>query len=457
MPGIRIPAQKEKGRMTPCNSVTLPFYYGRVIAAKHPLTLAWAILMMFFYPAFPLLCSPWTAEGTLKKVDILIYEKAYKQVPELLNKEIKNKTIPATERARLLLALSKFYLNQAGDTAKARIQLKKIISAPEFKHLKAFHLANIELVRMDQALKTNAGLHKVYLHARTLVMKPGASFSQQDAKVLENDFSKLKQGLDQVSEDYPVYNIHYLMGMIHLKQNRPFRADLSFGKALEMRPALFLTVPVKRLKQNARYQWTRRLGHLFVLGTAACLILAMVAGFFGARPWQWVRGVHLVAGLILLVVWTGGFWGTLYAFGGVGKPQEVVNKDVFFPPPAYVDFNYNAPGAMPVWLLFAHGTTLMTGIYFLSLFTSKLPKPMAAVSVNLLCAILGAVSVLGLFYLRHVDFKSRYYAGQNDPGYFAFRINEPEPYLLTNPLNYPVIELDAVEDPELVKWLERYQ
>ncbi|MCG8550739.1 MAG: hypothetical protein MI799_10095 [Desulfobacterales bacterium] len=443
--------------MTPCHSVTKAFYYGWAIAVKIVPALAWAGLLLFFYPPLPLLGNPRTADSTLKKVEILIHKKAYQQVPELLNKGIKDKTFPAAERARLLLALSEFYLDQAGDTAKARGLLKKITSAPDYKHLKAFHLANIELARMDQALKTNAGLHKVYMHAKTLVMKPGAGFSEQDAKALANDYSKLKQGLDQVSVDYPVYNIHYLMGMIHLKQNRPFRADLSFGKALELRPALFLTVPVKRLKQNARYQWTRHLGHLFALGTAGGLILAMAAGFILTRPRQWVRGVHLVAGLILMAAWTGCFWGTLYAFGGAGKPREVVNKDAFFPPPAYVDFRYNAPGAMPVRHLFVHGTTLMAGIYFFSLFTARLRKPTAAVSLNLLCAILGAISVLGLFYLRHVDFKSRYYAGPNDPGYFAFRISEPEPYLLTSPLNYPVIELDAVEDPELVKWLKRYQ
>ena len=443
--------------MTPRNNVTTPFYWGRIIAVKTSMVLVWAVLLLVMLPTVRVLGNTRTADNILEKAEILTHSKVYKQVPELLNKTIKDKTLPADERARLLLALAKFYQNQAGDTAKAQIQLKKITSEPDYKHLKAFHLANIELVRMDQALKANADLHKVYIHARTLVMKPGASFSEQDAKALEIDFLNLKQGLYTVSEDYPVYNIHYLMGMIYLKQNRPFRADLSFGKALKLRPALFLTVPVKRLKQNARYQWTRHLGHLFVLDTAACLILAMVAGFFWARPRQWVRGVHLVAGLILLVAWTGCFWGSLYAFGGAGKPREVVNKDAFFPPPAYVDFRYNAPGATPVWRLFAHGTTLVAGIYFLSLFTAKRLKPMAAVSVNLLCAGLGAVAVLGIFYLRHVDFKSRYYAGQNDPGYFAFRINEPEPYLLTNPLNYPVIELDAVEDPELVKWLERYQ
>ena len=445
--------------MTYRNALTAPFYYGQVIAAKINLALVWVALLLVMLPTVPVLGDDTngTADSVLQQLEILVHAKAYKHVVKLFNETIKDNTLPAAERARLLLALSNFYRNQAGDAAKARVQLKKITSEPDYKRLKAFHLANIELVRMDQALNTNADLHNVYLHARTLVMKPGASFSQQDAKTLENDFSKLKQGLDQVSADYPVYNIHYLMGMIHLKQNRPFRADLAFGKALKLRPALFLTVPVTRLKQNARYQWTRHLGHLFVLGTAACLILGLVAGFFLTHPWQWVRGVHLVAGLILLAAWTGCFWGTLYAYGGAGKPREVVNKDDFFPPPAYVDFRYNAPGAMPVWLLFAHGTTLVAGIYFLSLFTAKRLKPMAAVSVNLLCAGLGAVAVLGIFYLRHVDFKSRYYAGQNDPGYFAFRINEPEPYLLTTPLNYPVIELDAVEDPELVKWLERYQ
>ena len=41
-------------------------------------------------------------------------------------------------------------------------------------------------------------------------------------------------------------------------------------------------------------------------------------------------------------------------------------------------------------------------------------------------------------------------------GYLAYPMNDPEPYLLVNPLYYKRLELSSIDDPILAKWLESH-
>jgi hypothetical protein len=42
-------------------------------------------------------------------------------------------------------------------------------------------------------------------------------------------------------------------------------------------------------------------------------------------------------------------------------------------------------------------------------------------------------------------------------GLFAYPMNDPEPYLLINPLYYQGLDLSSIDDPVLVEWLEFYE
>jgi hypothetical protein len=65
------------------------------------------------------------------------------------------------------------------------------------------------------------------------------------------------------------------------------------------------------------------------------------------------------------------------------------------------------------------------------------------------------------FYYAHCENRSRLYSRNATAAAWlsaqlAFRSSEPEPYLITDPLSYPELELDSISDPELLAWVEQY-
>ncbi len=385
----------------------------------------------------------------------MIGQGRYKKAVNGLIQKIRDKSQPKAVRYELMLDLAEFYETHVGDLEKSRRWLKKI---PVDSALKDFReKAGQRLDRLGRLDQKYPEMNGLVFEAKSRAIRPGSGLSKKEKTLLKQDLRGLNRAIKEHPEYHLIHELHYLAGLIHLKLGHPLRADRSFSKALSIKPALFLFLPVQRLSLSARSQWTRSLGRGAALGVSLGLILALGLGFALARPWQWLKFSHILTGAAAGIVWTGLFWAGQNLLGGVGIPEEMINRDNFYPPPVYVDFRPGSPGSQPAGVLFGYGSILLAGTFFFCVFTGRMRKRGRALGLNLLFACLAASSVLTLFYFDHCDFKSRFYPGKQGPGYFAFRIAEPEPFLLTNPTAYPVIELDSIDDPELVKWLKRYQ
>ena len=402
------------------------------------------------------------SESSLESAQELIGQGRYGQGLEILKRLSKDKGLLWQERAAVMMALAEFHEERAGDYRRSKTWLRKIVADPESKNGPLGAKAKQKLERLRLLEEEYADTRAFFLQARARALQPGDDLDDKQKRRFLQDMKGLREILDRHPDFYLNHEIRYLLGLLYLKMDRPFRADRQFARASASKPALFLYLPVRRLQQNAREQWVRNLGRKTALVVSAVLMAALSVAFVAGRPWKWVRFRHLIVGFLAALLWTGVFWGAMAFIGQRRGLEDIVNRDRFYPPPTYAESRWGSPGSEVAGALFAHGTAALAGTWLFSTMAGRMKKRRLAFVLNATFAVLAAASILTLFYFQHCDFKSRYYAG-NDAhapwlsGYLAFRLSEPEPYLLVNPTAYPNIELDSINDPELVVWLKRFQ
>ena len=401
-------------------------------------------------------------ESSLESAQELIGQGRYGQGLEILKRLSKDKGLTPQERAAVMMALAEFHEERAGDYRRSKTWLRKIVADPASKNGPLGAKAKRRLERFRRLEEEHAESRAFFLQARTRALQPGGELDDKQEKRMLQDMKSLREILDSHPDFYLNHEIRYLLGLLYLKTGRSFRADRQFAKASASKPALFMYLPVRRLQQNAREQWVRNLGRKTALGVSAVLMAALAAAFAAGRPWIWVRFRHLIVGVLAALLWSMVFWGAMAFIGQRRGLEDIVNRDHFYPPPTYAESKWGSPGSEVAGVLFAHGTAALGATWLFSAMVGRMKKRRLAFVLNAAFATLSAASILTMFYFQHCDFKSRYYAG-NDAhapwlgGYLAFRLSEPEPYLLVNPTAYPDIELDSINDPELVLWLKRFQ
>ena len=411
-----------------------------------------------------------TSSSFTATAENLILQKQYTEAVRTLKSAVVDPAKKNSERLGAAITLARFYANEVGDIPRSIIHYRKAIRLASPDPNPDTEPQNIEDMEKQARTELNHWLALEKKHRQL-----NASIQQMKAKTFERrvpgdrsaqkKLEENREKLDRIIADNPTYyrihEAHYALGLTHLALESRWPAWRAFAKALSLKPAMHLAQPVDRMLTSARKQWLQGFGRNTAWTLSGLMIACVAVAGFRSRLWAWFRFRHLAAGLAVIVAWIALFHICLRWTGEPSDAGRLVNSDGVYPKPVYIHTALGEPGSDVAQALFYYGLVAVCGTFFFCVGTGRMRRRARAALLNAAFAFLLAGSMATLYFLDHCDEKGRFYPEETSPlglpmGYLAYPMNDPEPYLLINPLYYKGLELSSIDDPVLVEWLQSY-
>jgi tetratricopeptide (TPR) repeat protein len=413
--------------------------------------------------AWLLICTVPAVGDPLDTAQQHFARRDYQQGVRILKAAAGNTTYPATERQAVLIQLARLFTEAVGDYPRAIRYYRQAMQLAEGSNegrplVKAAQAELDRCVALENKYRDVSGAVR---QMKAFSFQRGRMGDPDRQRQLAANAERLARILDHNGSYHRRHEVYYALGLTFLALDRPLGAYRAFGKALDAKPAMNLALPITRLHDQTRQQWIRSAGRCTAWILFGLLIGVLAVAGFRSRPWAWVRFRHLAAGLALVVLWIALFHMS-HRWSATGDAAaRLVNSDGVYPPPVYIHTTLGTPGAEVVDHLFRYGLTAVAGIFFFSVAVGRMRHRWRALAMTTAFAVLFTGSLATLYVLDCCDQKGRYYADGRGAaglaaGCLAYPMNDPEPYLLVNPLYYQGLELSSIDDPVLVEWLESY-
>lgn len=366
------------------------------------------------------------------------------------------------DRMEANAALARFYAEQVGDVGRAIRFYRAALRAPVPESpAPAAIRGEMERWIAIEADHREWAAQLRQLKAAALERRLPADGKQREARLRDN-LRQLTAMLEQPPDEHRLHEVYYVLGLTHSALSQPLSACRAFDRALSIRPAMGLAQPVERLREKARRSWIHTYGRKVARGLCGVLILALAVGGFRARPWQWLRVKHLLAGLVIALSWCAIFGLAHHVLADRHAAAALVNSDHVYPKPVYIHLAFGEPGSEVAGTLFGYGLAAVTGTFFFAAAIGRIRRRGLAVFLGASFALLASGSLAALFYFDHCAERGRPYLAEAAPtglptGFLAYPMNDPEPYLLINPRYYQGLELSSIDDPVLIQWLRSHE
>jgi tetratricopeptide (TPR) repeat protein len=373
----------------------------------------------------------------------------------LLTRARRDRDTSPLQRANALKALAEFYEQLMGNPDGTARYYKMILKAelPDDHPLKS--LARGELARFSSLekkyQKQNESLKKLRI----------ASSRQEDKDEIKERIEQLKALIKDNPEYYKLTEAYFYLGQnyLHLEEFR--KACKIFEKCMRLKPCINFYLPVSVRADIAHTRWLVSTTSKTVWAILAVLAISSAIVFYTSRPWQWIRLRHLIPCLAVLLLW----WATFnVSFTWLAETFEVTDeliRDINAELPSFINAAPGSPGSQVTKYLFVYGVVAVLGTFVFSIGISRLKSRRAALLINSLFALLLFASLTTVFYLRHCNDQSRFKSQAKNilyypKGLLCFAVEEPEPYILTNPKAYPNLQAGNATDPYFQEWILKH-
>jgi hypothetical protein len=276
-----------------------------------------------------------------------------------------------------------------------------------------------------------------------------------DARIAEERAAELRTIIER-HPDYPhTARAYYFLGA-NLGTSKQYReAYRAFTKAVELRPALDSSLPVRYRLQVVHREWLRSFAGRTSWGILGVVLAASAVLFFVARPWRSLGLRHAVMLAAVCLAW----WLLLNAAAWALDGQVRLEK-LSFEKPAFVSGLPGSPGSERLTLLFRYGLLSILGAFVIAVGLSKLRLKWTRAAATGIASLLVCACLMTVFYLRHCDRGGFFEPGRGEiltrlRGGAFFPLADLEPYVLTNPRAYPDMRLSEIDEHVLKAWLER--
>lgn len=370
----------------------------------------------------------------------------------LLNRALRGQNISPLQRAHVLRALAEFHEQLIGNPDEAVRYYKKILKVGFAADHPMESLAREELDRFNS-------LGKKYHKQNALLKKLRiASSRQEDEDEIKEHIEQLKALIKDNPQYYKLTEAYFYLGQNYMRLERFGKACKLFEKCMQLKPCINFYLPVKVQADAAHARWIVSTTNKTVWATLAVLLIAAAIVFYMSRPWQWIRLKHLIPCLAVLVLW----WATFnLSFRWFAKTFEVTDKlirGIEAELPSFVNAAPGSPGSQVTKYLFVYGIVAVLGTFVFSIGVSRLKSRWAALLINSVFALLLFASLTTVFYMRHCEGQSRFNSQAKNKLYYpkgslCFIVEEPEPYILTNPKAYPNLQVSNIDDAYLREWV----
>lgn len=370
----------------------------------------------------------------------------------LLNRALRGRNISPLQRAHAFKALAEFYEQLMGNPDGAVRYYKKILKAglPADHPVKS--LARKELARFSS-------LEKEYRKQNALLKKLRiASSRREDEDRIKEHIAQLEALIKDNLQYYKLTEAYFYLGQNYMRLEEFGKACKLFEKCTQLKPCINFYLPVKVRADVAHARWIVSTTNKTVWAILAVLVISAAIVFYISRPWRWIRLRHLILCLAVLFLW----WGTFnVSFRGFAETFEVTNeliREIGAELPSFVNAAPGSPGSQVTKYLFLYGLVAVLGTFVFSIGISRLKSRWAALLINSLFALLLFACLTTVFYLRHCERQSRFNSQAKNKLYYpkgllCFFMEEPEPYILTNPKAYPNLQARNIDDSDLREWV----
>jgi hypothetical protein len=233
-------------------------------------------------------------------------------------------------------------------------------------------------------------------------------------------------------------------------------------KAVELKPAVNFYLPVNVYKDMAYAEWVRKVINSVLYSTAAVLLIITIIVFYSSFPWRWLKFRHIIAGLILVLLWLIVLATAMLLLSSEHVISAEMIAKINAAPPCFVAYWTDNPQQQILKHLFFFGFIGISAVFIFSAGTSRFKCRWMTLLTNAIFALLVFTTLIGIFYMQNCDRKS-VFTSQSQTGlggylrgssYFVnFNI---EPYVLTNPKAYPDLAIDNITDVHLREWIQKY-
>lgn len=363
-------------------------------------------------------------------------------------------------RGELLLELARFHRDRTGNHQAA---LRFASQAARWLPKSSPELA--EASSLAQRIRTQQQTFAAQDAELATLMPPGVNVTQELSDAAEAEVRAKIDALERLRSAHPDYyrrhEIGYALGVHHLTLREYTAAYDEFSAVLERLPAVYLSLPITTLAEMAHTYAVRSAINGWSWGILAALWIVTAAMFFAAKPWRWATWKHLTAGAALLAVWAVVFYVSFTILGELRPGLENVNQDGRYEIPCYARCDPFSPGSGTGHLLFAYGTAACWGIFLFSMGSTVIRRGPMRTAAQGLYAVLLCGSLLTVYYMRNFESVSIFTVQEGSVLYLAqanlnFEVREPEPWVLTDPLSYPGLDVGGVGDEVFKAWLMRH-
>jgi len=380
----------------------------------------------------------------------LFEQGQYKEGLDVLNRALRQYRTDPLRQVHVRESLAKFYEEYVGNYDVALRQYKQILKAPLPAGDPMRSLAREEISRLE-ALEAEHSRENALLRQ----LRSSTSRRQDEAEIKEQ-VARLKMFVRDNPRYYRLAEACYYLGLDYMSLSKFGKACKVFERCAQLRPAIDFYLPVKARFDVAHARWIDAAANAIVWRTLGALWLFVMIVFYMSRPWRWVRLRHIIGGLAMVFLWWAVFNISYICFGRRLEFTDTVIEQIQVELPAFVSASPGSLGSEVSKQLFLYGLVALWGMFMLAIGTSRFKHRWLTLLINPILGLLLFACLTSVFYLRYCNNKSTFNSQAKNVLYFAMQ--EPEPYVLTNPKAYPNLKTSEayIGDRYLREWIIRY-
>lgn len=402
-------------------------------------------------------CVYGAANDSASEAKDLFKQGQYKEGLDVLNLALRQYRMEPLNQIHVRKSLAEFYEKYVGNYDVALRHYKQILKAPLPADDPMRSLAQKEISRLE-ALDTGHSRQNSLLRQ----MRTSTSKRQDEADVKEQ-VAMLEAFVRDNPEYYRLTEACYYLGLNYMSLSKFGRACKAFERCEQLRPSIDFFLPVRARFDVAHARWIDATANAIVWGTLGVLSLIVMIVFYMSRPWQWVKLRHIIGGLVMVFLWWAVFNIAYICFGERLEFTDTVTEQIQVELPAFVSASRGSLGSEVSKQLFLYGLVALWGMFLLAIGTSRFKHRWLTLMINPILGLLLFACLTSVFYLRYCNNKSIFNSQAKNVLYYPsgvlyFAMQEPEPYVLTNPKAYPNLKTDEsyISDRYLREWIDRY-
>lgn len=387
----------------------------------------------------------------------LFEQGQYKEGLDVLNLALRQYRTDPLHQAHVRESLAEFYEDFAGNYAAALRHYKQILKSP----LPADHpmksLAQEEISRLE-ALEAEHSRQNALLRQLR-----GSTSRRQDEAEIKEQVARLETFVKDNPGYYRLAEACYYLGLNYMSLNKYGKACKAFDRCAQLKPSIDFYLPVKARSDVAHERWIDAAANAIVWRTLGALSLFITMVFYMSRPWRWVKLRHIIGGLVMVFLWWAVFNISHKWFGERLEFTDTVIEQIQVELPSFVSATPGSLGSEVSKQLFLYGLVALWGMFMLAIGTSRFKHRWMTLLINPILGLLLFACLTSVFYLRYCNNKSTFNSQAKNELYYPkgvlyFAMQEPEPYVLTNPKAYPNLKTSEayISDSYLREWIIRY-